>query len=142
MEYFKVLAKEKGISVIQYIEQDLTLKGHKKNLEELIMNLLSNAVKYNVRDIPDKKIYVGLLERDERIVFTVEDTGIGIEPEEIPRIFDRFHRIRSDPKLNIKSTGLGLSIVKGVVDLHGGNIEVYSTMDKGTTFSISFPKNG
>ena len=142
MEYFKVLAGEKGISVIHYIEPGLMIRGHKKNLEELVTNLLSNAIKYNVRDTADKKIYVGLLERDGKLHLTVEDTGVGIEPEEIPRIFDRFHKIRQDPKFNIKSTGLGLSIVKGVVDLHKGNIEVHSTVGKGTAFCIFFPKNG
>ncbi len=140
VEYFEIIAQEKRITVMYYIEPDLYMYGNRKSLQEVVTNLLSNAIKYNVRDIKDKRIYVGLFEKDDNIVLTVQDTGIGIATEELPLIFNRFHKVKKDPALNIKSVGLGLSIVKRIVDLHGGNIDVLSAISKGATFTLSFPK--
>jgi len=69
----------------------------------------------------------------------VQDTGVGIPPEELPRIFDKFYRIKHPKTRKVIGTGLGLSIVKGAVEAHRGTIEVESTVDKGTTFRVLLP---
>ena len=71
---------------------------------------------------------------------TVSDTGIGISKEDLPRIFDRFYRVKSAETRQIIGTGLGLSIVKSIVDAHLGSISVGSEVGKGTTFTLLFPK--
>ena len=69
----------------------------------------------------------------------VEDTGVGIPPEELPKIFNKFYRVKHPKTRHVTGTGLGLAIVKGIVDAHQGTIDVESTMDKGTTFKILLP---
>ncbi len=69
----------------------------------------------------------------------VEDTGVGISPEELPKIFDKFYRVKHPKTRQVIGTGLGLAIVKGIVDAHHGTIDVESVVDKGTTFRILFP---
>lgn len=142
IEYFEILTEEKDILVNHYIEPEIKLTGNRKSLEELITNLFSNAIKYNIRKTKNKKIYIGLTEKENTIQLQVEDTGIGIEPEELPFIFNRFHRTKKRPKDSIKSTGLGLSIARRIAELHGGKIEVLSVLNKGSTFTVSFPKDG
>jgi two-component system phosphate regulon sensor histidine kinase PhoR len=70
---------------------------------------------------------------------TVEDTGVGIPAEELPKIFDKFYRVKHPKTRAVTGTGLGLAIVKGVVEAHHGTIEVESVLDKGTTFRILLP---
>jgi two-component system phosphate regulon sensor histidine kinase PhoR len=69
----------------------------------------------------------------------VEDTGVGISPEELPKIFDKFYRVKHPKTREVVGTGLGLAIVKGVVEAHHGTIDVESFVDKGTTFRILLP---
>jgi signal transduction histidine kinase len=79
--------------------------------------------------------------RADRIVLSVEDTGPGISPEHLPRIFDRFYKVDSARGAGISGSGLGLSIVKATVERHGGRITVESEPGKGTTFKIELPTN-
>jgi two-component system phosphate regulon sensor histidine kinase PhoR len=69
----------------------------------------------------------------------VEDTGVGISPEELPKIFDKFYRVKHPKTRQVTGTGLGLAIVKGIVDAHQGTIDVESVVDKGTIFKIILP---
>jgi two-component system phosphate regulon sensor histidine kinase PhoR len=69
----------------------------------------------------------------------VADTGIGIPPEDVPRVFERFYRVDKSRSREMGGTGLGLSIVKHVVQVHGGTVDVESTMGKGTTFRVRLP---
>jgi two-component system phosphate regulon sensor histidine kinase PhoR len=78
-------------------------------------------------------------ENAQNVQIEVSDTGIGLEEEDIPRIFDKFYRVRSDRTKNISGTGLGLSIVKSVVDAHYGGINVETKIGKGTTFTVLLP---
>jgi len=78
-------------------------------------------------------------ENAQNVQIEVSDTGIGVENEDIPRIFDKFYRVRSEVTKNISGTGLGLSIVKNVVDAHRGAINVESKVGKGTLFTILLP---
>jgi signal transduction histidine kinase len=72
----------------------------------------------------------------------VRDTGVGIDPEDIPRLFTKFFQAKSAGKISVKGTGIGLALVKGIVEGHGGSVEVESVPGEGSTFSIHLPVNG
>ena len=103
--------------------------------EKIILNLLSNAFKYTF----EGEISVALRERNETVEVSVTDTGVGIPAEELPHMFERFHRIRGSAGRTFEGSGIGLSLVQELVRLHGGNISVSSTVGKGSAFTISLP---
>jgi two-component system, OmpR family, heavy metal sensor histidine kinase CusS len=106
-------------------------------VREILVNLLHNAVQYNK---PGGSIHLRTHQVDKRLDITVSDTGIGIAPADIPHIFERFYRAdasREEPALH---AGLGLSIVRGYVDLLGGTIGATSNLGAGTTFHLSLPE--
>ena len=104
--------------------------------EKIVLNLLSNAFKFTF----EGEIAVSLRWRGDHAALAVRDTGAGIAPEEMPRIFERFHRIRGARARTHEGTGIGLALVHELVKLHGGQIEVASIPDRGTTFTISIPR--
>ena len=113
------------------------LQADRDSIEGVFANLLSNAVKYT----PDGgKVTIGLEESGGYLKVTVTDTGIGIKSEDIPRIFDKFYRVKSTQTRQIVGTGLGLAIVKSIVDAHLGTISVESKEGKGTTVTVLLPK--
>lgn len=102
----------------------------------VLRNLLSNALRYT----PDGgKIALSAQLAKQSVHLIVEDTGIGIPPNQLSNIFERFYRIEAERNLETGESGLGLSIVKSIVDAHGGKVNVQSTLNKGTTFIISLP---
>ena len=103
--------------------------------EKIVFNLLSNAFKYTLNG----GITVELKEFKGSVILTVKDTGVGIPKNEIPNIFKRFHRIQHMGGRTFEGTGIGLSLTKELVKLHKGEIEVQSTVNKGTTFTIHIP---
>ena len=108
-------------------------------MEELFSNLISNAVNYS----PDGgEIVVSLAPTGDFLEVCVSDTGIGIEPEEIPKIFDKFYRIKDQRTRHVRGSGLGLAIVKGIVESHHGSVEVESRPGLGTTFRVLLPIGG
>ncbi|HEY8560825.1 MAG TPA: ATP-binding protein [Pyrinomonadaceae bacterium] len=104
--------------------------------EKIVLNLLSNAFKFTMRGAID----VALGETESSVELIVRDTGIGIAKEELPAIFERFHRVRSAPGRTHEGTGIGLSLVRELVDLHDGTIRVESEPRQGSTFTVSIPK--
>jgi len=109
----------------------------RNSMEGIFTNLISNAIKYT---LGGGRVWVILGEEGGFVKATVSDTGIGIRREDIPRIFDKFFRVKSTETRQIIGTGLGLSIVKSIVDAHLGQITVESEAGKGTTFTLLFPK--
>lgn len=106
-------------------------------VSEAILNLIDNAVKYS----QDKKeIKISLNENDNKIFISIKDSGIGIETKEIDKIFEKFYRVSSGLRHNTKGSGIGLSIVKHIVDAHKGQIIVKSVINKGSEFIIELPK--
>ncbi|MDP4171812.1 MAG: HAMP domain-containing sensor histidine kinase [Bacillota bacterium] len=101
--------------------------------EQVILNLLDNARKYSE---PTSKVRFVVREVEQKIVISIEDNGKGIPPEDIPRIFERFYRVDKSRTRALGGSGLGLSIVKELVEAHGGTIEVYSILGEGTMFEI------
>lgn len=140
LEYVTILTEEKNIKLEGTIEPDIHVIGRKDKLEEMITNLISNSIKY-MRPRGTKKIFASLA-RDEQkryAVFTLSDTGMGIPPEDMPHIFNRFYKAQGDMQTHAKGTGLGLSIVKKIVEKHNGAIEAKSIANKGTVFTITLP---
>jgi len=103
--------------------------------EKIVLNLLSNALKFTFTG----SIAVGLRFRSDAAVLTVRDTGVGVAADELPRLFERFHRIEGTRARTHEGSGIGLALVHELVRLHGGSIEVESALDRGTTFSIVIP---
>ena len=138
IEVLKSLANEKGIRLNLEAPVSLSpIKGSKMPLEEIFNNLISNAIKYNKAG---GWVNVKLYEKDQEVWVEIIDNGLGINEEHLSRIFDEFYRVDGRRNAPIKGSGLGLSIVKKMVDAHGGMIDVESKFGEGTTFRIGFPK--
>ncbi len=106
----------------------------KSRLDRLVSNLLSNAIKYT---LAGGRVVARLSGEDGWVKLVVEDTGVGISPDHLPHIFDRFYRVPSaDPE---KGLGLGLSFVAWIVKAHGGTVDVESKPNDGTRFVVSLP---
>jgi signal transduction histidine kinase len=105
-------------------------------IREAIDNVLSNAIKYSPLG---GRIEVGVERSGETAVIRISDEGPGLSPEDVARLFGRFQRLSAKPTGGETSTGLGLSIVKRIVDLHGGNVLAETTGPSGTTFKIAIP---
>jgi signal transduction histidine kinase len=103
--------------------------------EKVVLNLLSNAFKFTF----EGEITVALRPRGERFELAVSDTGMGIPFADLPKIFQRFHRLRSTPSRTHEGTGIGLALVQELVKLHGGEVAVRSREHRGTTFTVSIP---
>jgi signal transduction histidine kinase/DNA-binding response OmpR family regulator len=103
--------------------------------EKIVFNLVSNAFKFTLQG----SIEVGLREEGRTARLTVRDTGSGVPAHELPRLFERFHRVEGTRGRTHEGTGIGLALVQELVKLHGGAIEAASEVDKGTTFTVSLP---
>ena len=106
-------------------------------IERILLNLLSNAVKFNKAG---GNIYVNVDIKKEKIIISVEDEGMGIAEDKIDYIFKRFEQVQNNKKIERQGSGIGLYLVKSLIDLHGGTIEVKSKVDKGSKFTVSIPK--
>jgi two-component system phosphate regulon sensor histidine kinase PhoR len=113
------------------------ISADRNSMEGIFTNLISNAIKYTPEG---GKVWVTLGDEGGFVKATVSDTGIGIKKEDLPRIFDKFYRVKTTETRQIVGTGLGLSIVKSIVDAHLGSISVESEDGGGTIFTVSFPK--
>ena len=103
--------------------------------EKIVLNLLSNAFKYTL----EGTISVSLYEQGDEVILMVSDTGVGIPARELPHMFERFHRVENTAGRTHEGTGIGLSLVHELVQLHGGKITVESTEGKGSTFKVTIP---
>jgi two-component system, OmpR family, phosphate regulon sensor histidine kinase PhoR len=110
--------------------------ANKMNMEEVLSNLIINAINYT----PENGRIMLSAERDgDCVCMKVSDTGYGISKEDLDRIFDRFYRVKNEKTRYVVGTGLGLPIVKNIVEAHNGRIEVKSEVDKGSTFTVWIP---
>ncbi len=115
-----------------------TVWGDRDGLRQLVLILVDNAIRYTP---PGGRITVTLQDRGDAVVLGVTDTGIGIAPADLPRIFDRFFRAQRARSHDPGGTGLGLAIGRWIADLHGATIAVDSRPDEGTTFTVSFHRH-
>ena len=103
--------------------------------EKIVLNLISNAFKFTFTG----EINISMRVVDDKAELKVADTGIGIPAEELASVFDRFHRVPSTRGRSFEGSGIGLALVKELVALHGGDVAVQSTLDQGTSFTVSIP---
>jgi signal transduction histidine kinase len=138
MALFKNMAQEKGITVNVEVAPDLKpLYCDTDKMREVLDNLLSNAFKFT---LPPGKVRIHARNQDSGIEISVEDTGIGIRKEDQARIFEPFQHIeKSGIPRGEESTGLGLALVKKIVEAHGGQIAVQSEEGKGSAFTVHLP---
>ncbi len=120
------------------VEPDITIKGDKFALTAMVTNLIENAVKYSP---PCAEVDVRLFRSNGTVRFVTADTGIGISDQEKPRIFEKFYRVGSEDTRKTKGTGLGLFIVKQVLDKHQASIKVKNNQPSGTIFEVIFNAN-
>jgi signal transduction histidine kinase len=133
-ELFQPLADEKSVNMRVDLPGKLMFDADKHQMQRLITNLLENAIKYTPSG---GTINVSLKKNNDIIEILFEDTGIGIAESDLPKIFDRFYRCdrsRTEPGI-----GLGLSLARAIAKAHGGNIEVFSEINKGSRFIVSLP---
>jgi hypothetical protein len=130
---WEAAAAAKGITLTRDIQPGVEIYGEPDQFERMFDNLLSNAVKYTP---PGGTVAASLKEEDGFIIATVKDSGIGIAPEHLPNIFERFYRVDR----GVEGTGLGLSIVRGSAEIYRGHVEVESELGKGSTFKVVLPR--
>lgn len=133
---YRQIVTEKGLTLKWEFTPLPLIRGNPHHLRRVIENLISNAVKYNREG---GWIAVNAECRDGYIVVRVADSGIGIPPEDLPHIFDRFYRVQRPETEDIEGTGLGLSIVKSIVEKHGGRVWVESRPNEGSVFIVLLP---
>jgi signal transduction histidine kinase len=128
------VAEDKGITVSVSVPQELWVKADLNRMQQVLANLLDNAVKYTSTQ---GYVTISGVQNDHSVVITVTDTGMGIPVEDLPRIWDRLYR--GDKSRAQRGLGLGLSVVRAVVQAHRGEVKVSSSPNQGTQFSLSFP---
>ncbi len=135
--YDKIKIKHKNQrKFLNEIEKDVYIYGDRFSFSSVIYNLIENAIKYSPTDA---EITVKLSGDEKNVMLTVKDTGIGIPGTEKTRIFERFYRIGTEETRKTKGTGLGLFIVKHVVEMHKGSIHVKNNSPRGSIFEVSIP---
>lgn len=140
VDLMRLSAEEKGVEMTCKIGEDLpAFSGDRGGMDAVFINLISNAIKYTPKG---GNVTVSLNREGKGVRLMVVDTGIGIQEDDIERIFERFYRIKSEETKSISGSGLGLSIVKGIVEAHNGVIHVESESGKGTTVIVSLPGEG
>lgn len=138
-DMFQAAAESRNVSLEASIQPEIVVEGHAHHLRQVLNNLIDNALKFTPHH---REVAIDLQAEGDQIRLTVRDTGIGIPPHDLPRIFERFFRGDRSHTRNseIRGTGLGLSICQGIVESHGGEIYVTSEVDQGTTFTILVPR--
>jgi len=131
-------AEARGISIVLELPgEPVIMSADRGEIEIMLNNLVSNAVKYN-RD--GGRVTIGVTHIDDSVRIDVTDTGIGMTPEEVAKLFGEFVRIKNEKTRNILGSGLGLSIVRRLAGMYGGEVGVVSTPDTGSTFSVALRK--
>ncbi len=131
------LARDKEIALEERLPEDLPqISADRNKLRRVLVNLVSNAIKFTPRG---GRVEVRAEAQDGLVRVSVSDTGVGIPPEDLERLFDKYEQARSRATRSEKGTGLGLYITRQIVELHGGQINVQSEVGRGSTFSFTVP---
>lgn len=140
IEFMEIKARKKNVSVEfdKNYEKAIMVYADKKQIRQVLINLIDNAIKY----CKEEGCYarVSFFDMDENIQIEISDNGLGIDKDNIPRIFERFYRTDKGRSRDEGGTGLGLAIVKHIIEAHGQGINVRSALGEGTTFGFSLKK--
>lgn len=117
-------------------DEPVIIEGDALRLEQVLQNLIDNAIKYSPQGGP---IIVRLEHQGRQVAISVSDRGIGIPPDALPHLFNRFYRVSSAGTRQVSGMGLGLYVVKEIVTLHGGSIQIDSREGDGSTFTVVLP---
>ncbi len=120
-------------------EESIMTKGDEDAIEQVILNILSNAIKYTPEE---GEIRIYLQKENQTAALTIQDNGIGIPSQDLPRVFERFYRVDKARSREQGGTGLGLSIAQQIMEVHGGTLHLYSREDKGTRVIMRFSSVG
>jgi two-component system sensor histidine kinase/response regulator len=134
----KAEAERKGLTLEVQISDRPDMLADAEHLRQLWTNLISNGIKYTPKG---GKVVASLSEKDGRVVGTVSDTGVGISADDLPRIWEEFYRTSQAKAMAEHGTGLGLPIVREIIDAYGGTIDVQSELGRGTTFTFTLPQS-
>jgi len=133
---FENILREKQITFDLTLEENW-VNADKDKIKQVVINLLSNAIKYTPAG---GQIKIEVIERGRDVIFSISDTGMGISDADLPYIFERFYRTDLSRNKASGGSGIGLSIVKSIIDAHGGKVTVQSTLDEGSTFCFALEK--
>ena len=137
VELYEVVAETRKIRVIVDPGSEVVVSGARDRLRQVFANLLDNAIKYTGEG---GDVRVSVVREPDAAVVTISDTGAGIAPDDLPRIWERLYR--ADPSRSERGLGLGLSLVKAYVEAHGGRVTAQSEPGRGSTFTVRLPANG
>lgn len=130
------LAQENNIKIETDLSDDCSILILEDDLYQIIFNLAENGIKYNV---PGGKLIISLHHVEDNAILQVQDTGVGIPEESLEHVFERFYRVDKGRSRKSGGSGLGLSIVRNMVERNGGSIRVDSNIGQGTVFTVTFP---
>lgn len=133
----KQQAERKNITLNLSMEKEYKLEADGEKLKQVLINLVGNAINYTS---DQGRVMLTIDEIDQFIRINITDNGIGIDQDDLPRLFERFYRVDKARSRNTGGTGLGLAIVKHIVEVHEGKMTVESEVNKGSSFTIYFPK--
>jgi len=135
-ELFQTVAEDNRISLVTSVPENCHIQGDRHRLQRVVANLLDNALKYTPAG---GQVRIALREHGARVLLTIEDTGVGISADDLPRIFQRFYRC--DRSRSQHGNGLGLNLALAFVRAHGGDITTSSTQGVGSTFTVVLPRS-
>lgn len=136
IDSFQPLSIQKGIDIYLNCGTKVPIRADLQEIEIVLNNLISNAIKYNKEG---GRVDVSLGQEENNAIIRLEDTGIGMNADDLDKLFEDFVRIKTEETKNISGSGLGLSIVKKILDLYGATIKVESTPGEGSSFTVMFP---
>lgn len=140
IELLEIEAERKNASVnLQTSAPQIFVNADKQKISQVLINLISNAIHYSNREQAQINIHTHILKN--KVLVKVQDNGMGIKPESLPRIFERFYRVETSRNRKDGGSGLGLAIVKHILEAHGENISVESTYLEGTQFDFFLEKS-
>jgi signal transduction histidine kinase len=141
MEHMRLLAEEKGLALTCKCKDGTSVYADPMRMKQILVNLIDNAIKYSSDVQPEQRGSIGVqvYTTESAAVVEVSDNGIGIGPEALPHVFDRFYRADSSRSRGAGGVGLGLAIVKAIVTAHDGSVSIKSTPGHGSTVTVELP---
>ena len=133
------LAQDSEVTLAIEAGEPVAVAGDRDELMRVAENLIENAIKYGAWESVDRRVVIGVSRQRSEAVLTVRDFGIGIAPEHLPRLTERFYRVDAGQSRAKGGTGLGLALVKHVVARHRGRLAIDSTQNEGATFKVTLP---